>query len=106
MGCLAKARRAVTCAFSIAFALADVLALCAGATARADSQIAVYGGWNDSFDSDITLKQPNGTNMTLNDVPWDGASFDDPPYWGIRGIWWLDARPNWGLMVDYNHAKV
>jgi hypothetical protein len=44
--------------------------------------------------------------MTLNDVPWDGASFDDPPYWGVRGIWWLDARPNWGLMVDYNHAKV
>jgi hypothetical protein len=24
--------------------------------------------------------------MTLNDVPWDGASFDDPPYWGVRGI--------------------
>jgi hypothetical protein len=34
-----------------------------------DSQIAVFGGWNDSFDSDITLKQPNGTNMTLHDVP-------------------------------------
>jgi lipid A oxidase len=107
MGCLAKAERAVTPAFLIAFALAGVLAMFGDVSiAFADSQIAVYGGWNDSFDSDITLKQPNGTNMTLHDVPWDGASFDDPPYWGVRGIWWLDARPNWGVMVDYNHAKV
>lgn len=81
MKCLAKAEHAVTLEFLVAFALAGVLALCAAVgTAFADSQIAVYGGWNDSFDSDITLKQPNGTNMTLNDVPWDGASFDDPPY--------------------------
>ena len=71
-----------------------------------DSQIAVFGGWNDSFDSDITLKQPNGTNMTLHDVPWDGVSFEAPPYWGIRGTWWLANNPNWGLMFDYIHAKV
>jgi hypothetical protein len=64
MKCLAKAEQAV------AFAFAGVLAVGAdAATALADSQIAVYGGWNDSFDSDITLKQPNGTNMTLHDVP-------------------------------------
>ena len=74
--------------------------------ARAEFQIGLYGGWNDSFASDITLVQPNGTNMRLKDVPWDGASFDDPPYWGLRGIYWLNSRPNWGLMVDYNHAKV
>jgi lipid A oxidase len=71
-----------------------------------DSQIAVFGGWNDSFDSDITLKQPNGTNMTLHDVPWDGVSSEAPPYWGIRGTWWLANNPNWGLMFDYIHAKV
>jgi hypothetical protein len=71
-----------------------------------DSQIAVFGGWNDSFDSDITLKQPNGTNMTLHDVPWDGVSSEAPPYWGIRGTWWLANNSNWGLMFDYSHAKV
>jgi hypothetical protein len=101
MKCLAKAEQAV------AFAFAGVLAVGAdAATALADSQIAVYGGWNDSFDSDITLKQPNGTNMTLHDVPWDGVSFEAPPYWGIRGTWWLANNPNWGLMFDYSHAKV
>lgn len=29
-----------------------------------------------------------------------------PPYWGVRGIYWFDSRPSWGVMVDYNHAKV
>jgi hypothetical protein len=75
-------------------------------TARAEFQAALYGGFSESFDSDITLNQPDGTNVTLNSVPWDGASFDDPLYWGARGIYWLEGHPNWGLMVDYNHAKV
>jgi hypothetical protein len=74
--------------------------------ASAEFQAALYGGFSESFDSDITLNQPNGTNLRLNSVPWDGASFDDPPYWGARGIYWLDSHPNWGLMVDYHHAKV
>ncbi|MGH6833658.1 MAG: hypothetical protein ACRECM_11665, partial [Methyloceanibacter sp.] len=74
--------------------------------ALAEFQIGIYGGWNESFDSDVTLVQPNGTNLKLGDVPWDGKSFESPPYWGVRGIYWVDANPSWGLMVDYNHAKI
>jgi lipid A oxidase len=77
-----------------------------GNPAAAEFQIGVYGGISESFDSDVTLSQPGGTNLTLEDVPWDGKSFISPPYWGLRGIYWLDSRPNWGLMIDYNHAKV
>jgi lipid A oxidase len=76
-----------------------------GAPASAEFQIGVYGGISESFDCDVTLVQPNGTNLTLGDVPWDGKSFESPPYGGVRGIYWLDANPNWGLIVDYNHAK-
>jgi lipid A oxidase len=39
-------------------------------------------------------------------VPWDGKSFESPPYWGVRGIYWFDANPSWGVMIDYNHAKI
>jgi lipid A oxidase len=107
MAFLPTVRHASKPAFLGAFAALGVLAMGLGSTpASAEFQIGIYGGWNDSFDSDITLIQPNGTNMTLKSVPWDGASFDDPPYWGARGIWWFDARPNWGVMIDYNHAKV
>lgn len=59
--------------------------------AAAEFQIGVYGGISESFDSDVTLVQPGGTNLTLYDVPWDGKSFESPPYWGVRGIYWLDS---------------
>ena len=78
----------------------------AASPAHAEMQIGVYGGWSESFDSDIHLSQPGGTNLTLNDVPWDGDSFEPPPYWGLRGTYWLNSAPSWGLMLDYNHAKV
>jgi lipid A oxidase len=90
-----------------AFAAFAALVPALGAnSARAEFQAALYGGFSESFDSGITLNQPNRTNVTLNSVPWDGASFDDPLYWGARGIYWLGNHPNWGLMVDYHHAKV
>jgi lipid A oxidase len=88
-------------------AMAIVLGLALGVSpAEAEMQIGVYGGWSESFDSDIHLSQPGGTNLTLSDVPWEGDSFGAPPYWGLRGTYWLNSAPSWGLMVDYNHAKV
>ena len=96
------ARASVSCIL----ALAGVLAIAGAKPALAESQLGFYGGWNGSFDSDIHLTQPGGTDLTLQDVPWDGDSFGPPPYWGIRGTYWFDANPNWGLMFDYHHAKV
>jgi lipid A oxidase len=87
-------------------AIASLALLLPAEPAAAGFQAALYGGFSESFDSDITLNQPNGTSLRLNNVPWDGASFDSPPYWGARGIYWLDNHPGWGLMIDYHHAKV
>ena len=57
-------------------AMAIVLGLALGVSpAAAEMQIGVYGGWSESFDSDIHLSQPGGTNLTLSDVPWEGDSF-------------------------------
>jgi len=100
--------RLAACGFifpGIAMAIVLGLAL-AVSPAEAEMQIGVYGGWSESFDSDIHLSQPGGTNLTLSDVPWESESFAPPPYWGLRGTYWLNSAPNWGLMVDYNHAKV
>jgi lipid A oxidase len=78
-----------------------------GATpALAEFQVGLYGGWTESFASDLTIVQPGGTNLTLNDVPWSEVPLHAPPYWGLRGTYWFDSSPNWGFMVDYNHAKV
>jgi hypothetical protein len=67
-------------------AIASLALLLRAEPAAAGFQAALYGGFSESFDSDITLNQPNGTDMRLSRVPWDGASFDSPPYWGARGI--------------------
>lgn len=85
-----------------------VAALFGADASQAEMQISVYGGWNGSLDSDVDLKQPGGTDMTLSDVPWEGLSFTTsggPPYYGFRALYWFDAKPNWGVGVDYNHSK-
>jgi lipid A oxidase len=75
------------------------------APARAEMQIGAYGGVLFTPDSDVDLTQPNGTNMSLSSVPWDGKPFADPPYYGFRATWWTDRVPAWGIMLDYTHAK-
>lgn len=89
------------CAALVAFAMA-----LAPSRADAEFQIGVYGGWNESFDSDVDVTQPGGTNLTFKDISWDGVSFESPPYYGVRGTYWFESNPNWGIMLDYTHAKV
>ncbi|MCH7821385.1 MAG: amino acid permease, partial [Proteobacteria bacterium] len=56
---MAKAEQAVTSAFLVTFAFAGVLAVGADAgTALADSQIAVYGGWNEMSYVAAEVKNP------------------------------------------------
>jgi lipid A oxidase len=74
--------------------------------ANAEFQISGYGGGNTANNSDVTLNTPlvNGTF----DVDWFGDSFERPPYWGLRGTWWLTDfnAPRWAVAIDFTHAKV
>ncbi len=87
----------------LAFGLAAAAAFSA-APAQAEVQIQVYGGVNGNFDSDVQVRRPGVVNDTL-DVSWDGKSFEMPPYWGARAIYWLDSNPNWGVAFEFTHAK-
>jgi len=86
--------------------IVGAVVLFASPAARAEFQISAYGGANTANNSDVTLNTPlvNGTF----DVDWFGDSFEAPPYWGIRGAWWLNDfnLPRWGVAIDYTHAKV
>jgi lipid A oxidase len=74
--------------------------------AHAEFQISAYGGANVANNSDVTLNTPlvSGTY----DVDWFGDSFNAPPYWGVRGTWWLTDfnMPSWGVAIDITHSKV
>jgi len=77
--------------------------------AVAESQIGLYGGWNGRFDSDIHLSQPNGTNMTLNDLPWDGTDGLNEIFLGGQ-YRWLHERwtpcVGFGVGVSFPHVEV
>jgi lipid A oxidase len=82
-----------------------IAGLCAfSLPAAAETQISVFGGANSNFSSDVTVSGTGPTDGTQS-IDWDGASFDLPPYWGVRGVYWLNSAPNWGFAIDYAHQK-
>jgi lipid A oxidase len=86
---------------AIALAVAGVC-FCS-APALAEMQFSVYGGANWNFSSDVKL---NAQGIVDNrSVDWDGAAFDFPPYWGVRGTYWLSNTSPWGFAIDYTHQK-
>jgi lipid A oxidase len=82
-------------------------AVCAPVAGQAGEwQISAYGGFNASSDSDIKVGY-GGLTKSYDGIGWDGDSFGKPPYWGVRGTYWLDgAYKDFGLSIDYSHAKV
>jgi lipid A oxidase len=74
--------------------------------ARAETEISVFGGINGNFSSDVDLRAPGiPGGRDKRNVDWDGGSFEMPPYWGVRGTYWLSKWSSWGLAVEYSHSK-
>lgn len=84
-----------------AIALATLLA--SSTAAFADPSVSVYGGWQTAPHS--TVDVTDGTKFTAG---WDGKSFEMPPYWGVRGTYWLDewGYSDFGVALDFSHSKV
>ena len=86
-----------------AAALTLCICLAIADDASAEMAISAYGGLQGATGSNVTTS--DGADFDPN---WSGKSFQNPPYYGIRGTWWLDElnHPNWGISLDYTHAKV
>ena len=88
--------------------LIRTLAACAALTlpalpAVAETEISVYGGWQTSPHSSVSGTRANGTSFRST-IGWDGKSFEMPPYYGVRAMWW---QPNdIGYGIEFTHAKV
>lgn len=77
-------------------------------SARAASDrwfVAIYAGASHTADGDLELRRPGGTSLTIDDVDWRDASFEDPIFYGWRAGAWLGADRRWGVAVDFTHAK-
>ncbi|NIY80489.1 MAG: outer membrane beta-barrel protein [Rhodobacteraceae bacterium] len=83
--------------------LALVAALAMPVAAQAgEFSLSVYGGYQTAPHSDVSGTD-GGTDFDFN-AGWDGESTAMPPYYGIRGTWWV--RDNFGWIADFNHTKV
>ena len=73
--------------------------------AAAEFQFSVYGGWQTAPHSLVEITGIGAESFTAG---WEGRSFETPPYYGIRGTWWLERfdMPQWGVSIDFTHAKV
>ena len=87
-------------------AIRKVQQLRAADPALPDVQFGVYGGGSLAHPSQITLKQPGDTDMSLEGVAWDSGAGKMPPYHGFRAIWWSRNLPAAGSMVDLAYIKV
>lgn len=85
--------------------LAVVLGLATAPATRGEVVGTLFLGNAEVLESDLRLTLPDGTDLRFEDVSWDDASFDDPPYYGLRLAWWLRRSPEWGVALDFTHAK-
>lgn len=89
---------------AIAAPILGVALSVAALPAAAEFELQAYTGWQSAPHSDVEGSDPGGVGDFDFTAGWDGRSFEAPPHWGIRGIWWRDEVLGFG--IDFNHAKV
>ncbi|SFJ34560.1 outer membrane protein [Celeribacter neptunius] len=67
-----------------------------------DFSLSVYGGYQTAPHSGVD--GTDGVDTFDFTTGWKGKSFAMPPYYGIRGTYWV--RENFGWIADFNHTKV
>jgi lipid A oxidase len=68
--------------------------------------VSIYGGEAVTADSDVKLALPGQPTQTFKAVSWRSESFVSPFYYGLRLAYWLGRDSNFGLAVDFTHAKM
>lgn len=91
---------------TFAQAAAFLLAFLTAQNAFAELQLSLHGGLAHTYNSDIQITQTNRLSLTLHDVDWKNENFQEPPYWGVRIIYWKDWMPDSGFGLDFVHAKI
>lgn len=94
---------AFTSAYAADPAVAEAPYVAPVQTSSGGWEISAYGGYQFSPHSDVDVSDQD--DFTAG---WDTKPFNMPPYWGIRGTYWFEdgALSNWGVSLDYTHAKV
>ena len=79
------------------------LAVAMAAPVAAETELSIYTGWQTLPHSRISGELPNGGGSYDELVGWKGKSFQMPPYYGARAMWWQPSGLGFG--VEYTHTK-
>ena len=86
---------------SLRIALAALMVVASPAVA--EIELSAYFGSQSLPHSRATGTMP-GTGAPINRlIEWEGKSFEAPPYYGVRAMWWQDNDIGFG--VELTHAK-
>lgn len=72
----------------------------------ADIGVGVYLGRGFPSETDVRLREANGSDLTFHDVRWADQSFSAPIYYGIRVDYWPSESAANGVSLDFTHAKM
>ena len=72
-------------------------------SALAEQSFSLYGGMQEAADGTAEVVDVDGSKYEL-DLSWEGKSFDNPKYYGIRYTNFVSD--DWGYAVDFVHSKV
>ena len=72
-------------------------------SAAAEMELSIYSGWQTAPHSRVSGDYPGGGSYDAL-IGWEGRSFEMPPYYGVRGMWWRDEQLGFGL--EFTHTKV
>lgn len=73
--------------------------------ADAEFEVSFYTGWQTAPHSNVSGFDPGGVGFFDFTSAWEGKSFEAPPHYGLRGIWWRNEGV-FGYGLDFNHVKV
>lgn len=76
------------------------------APAVAETELSFYTGVQESPHSRVRGNDPGGVGAFNFLSSWEGRSFDNPPYYGLRATWWTNHNPRLGFGIDFSHNKV
>ena len=71
-------------------------------TSGVETIIGGYVGIPSHNRSDVHIVRPDGTDLTMKGLRWDGEPFTFPLYAGVRAVHW---RGSFGGMIDFLHDK-
>lgn len=89
-------------ASSIRYAIALAF-FCMPQALQAETELSVYTGFQGAFSSDVSGDDGAGGDFDFS-ADWDGKPIAMPPYYGLRGTYWVND--NWGFGAEFTHTKV